>query len=94
MTKKKPGAVRGRPKGSGRGLQIQIGVKLTPELVHLLDVTAKRRRSKRSEVARKILERWAARKLRRERRRFLALLQARMASRAGSDRKPVPSRER
>src|SRR5262245_61896638 len=97
MTKRKPPdelRPRGRRKGSGEGLTVTLSTTATPTLASLVDKSARALSTNRAGVIRRILERWAARKLKRERRKFLALLQARLASRAGSDRKPVPPRER
>jgi predicted transcriptional regulator len=60
MTKRKPGAVRGRPSS---GLDVQVGVRLSPEMVEQLDAAAAEENSDRSAVLRALVERWAKRRL-------------------------------
>lgn len=56
MTKKKPGAVRGRPQGSGHGFTEPVGLNLSPEMLAEIDELAERRGHTRSEAMRALLE--------------------------------------
>lgn len=60
MTKKKPGAKRGRPKGTGKGLDEKLFFNATATLRTALDAAAAARQIERSVLIREILERWAA----------------------------------
>ena len=62
MTKKRPGAARGRPKGSGAGLDVSIGVRLPADLVATLDAAAAEQATDRSTIVREIVDRWAKRR--------------------------------
>ena len=62
MTRKVPGATRGRPKGSGAGLDVSIGVRLPPEFVDELDAAAAEESTDRSSVLRQLVGRWAKRR--------------------------------
>jgi hypothetical protein len=61
MTKRKPGAVRGRPKGSGAGLDVKAWTAITSEVAALLDAHAEALGTDRSGAIRLILTRWAKR---------------------------------
>jgi Ribbon-helix-helix protein, copG family len=71
---------RGRPKGSGRGLSVRAMTALTPDLTEAIDAAALSLGIDRSAMIRRILERWEARKLKRARRKLVALLKARARS--------------
>lgn len=62
VTKKKPGAVRGRPKGSGEGLAITLTMRVTPDVLSVIEAEAEARAIDRSVVLREIVSRWARRK--------------------------------
>jgi len=62
MTAKKQGAVRGRPKGSGAGLDEPVSFRLPREVVRQVDAAAKEQETERSAVLRGIVTRWAKRR--------------------------------
>ena len=64
MTKKKPGAVKGRPKGSGEGLTEYAATWLTSEVSDAVTREAKSRGESRAVVLREIVTRWAKRQSR------------------------------
>ena len=68
MTEKKPGAVRGRPKGSGAGFVEAVSFRLPPEVVEQVDAAAAEQGTERSVVLREIVIRWAQRRARKEKR--------------------------
>ena len=52
----------GRPKGSGEGLEVMVGVRLTPELAALVDAFAAPLGLTRGQAIREIVCRWGARR--------------------------------
>jgi hypothetical protein len=52
----------GRPKGSGAGLNVQIGLRLAPEALEALEQVAQEQGSTATAVARDIIDRWAKRR--------------------------------
>jgi len=69
MTEKKPGAVRGRPKGSGAGLDEQITARVPPSVKEELEAEAQALGVSYGNVVRDILGRWAKRRAQGSRRR-------------------------
>ena len=61
MTKRKPGAVRGRPKGSGEGLDEQITARVPPWVKEELEAAGRAQGVSYGTVVRDVLGRWAKR---------------------------------
>lgn len=66
MTRKKIGAVMGRPKGAGDGLDKQVAVRMKPELFADLEAMAKDQSTSPSSIIREAtiaaVERWKRQK--------------------------------
>lgn len=62
MTKKKPNAVMGRPKGSGQGLEVQVGLRLPEDVGAEVDAAAAEAGVERATFVREIVTKWAERR--------------------------------
>jgi hypothetical protein len=67
MTKRKEGAVRGRPKGSGEGLADVLSVRVSPELFAEIARLGDREGISPSEIARDLLQEAVTMRRRRDR---------------------------
>jgi hypothetical protein len=62
MTKKKPGAKMGRPRGTSPDAKVMAGARISPATSDALDAEALAQGKDRSAIIREILERWAKRR--------------------------------